>query len=95
MLIQDIEDTNQLEETLLKRLESLLREDGKNFERISDARIGYENYSMLHCAAKANRPNLCAFFIDEINIGSTFDFFFMCFILFYLNKINSVKMLIF
>ena len=54
---------------MIKKLETLLREDGKNFERISDAKIGNENYTMLHYAAKTNRANLSAFFIDELNIG--------------------------
>lgn len=66
---------NQDDASLIKKLESLLREDGKNFERISDAKTGNENSNLLHYAAKTNRPSLCAFFIDELNIGIIINLF--------------------
>ena len=63
---KNIEDEKFHDLTIIQKIEFLLRDDLKSFERLNSAKYSNEGYSLLHMAAKTNRTKLCTYLVDRI-----------------------------
>ena len=66
---KDIEDPTKSDAEAWQRYENQLFGDDFR-QKIRDIKIGQNEYSILHLAAKSCRPNFCRFLLDEIEIGA-------------------------
>ncbi len=60
---------NHQDSDIVSRIKNLVREDGKNLERLKSMKYGPDNHSLLHAAAINIRAKLCGFLIDHIFRG--------------------------
>jgi hypothetical protein len=60
---------NYQDSDIVCKIKNLIKEDGKNLERIKLMKYGPDNHSLLHAAAINIRAKLCGFLIDHIFRG--------------------------
>jgi hypothetical protein len=54
---------------IIESLEKYVNQNRDGKAQLKDARAGYDNFSLLHYAAKSMRSQLCAYLIDEMKFG--------------------------
>ena len=66
---KDIDEPKLLDKIIIEKIVKLAHLDKIFLNKIRNLRSTSDRMSILHVAAKSNRPKLCAFLIDSLNIG--------------------------
>jgi hypothetical protein len=69
LLYQEIEDPNRSNEFLVECFKRLNLPEQLR-PKLKDAKSGYDDFSLLHIAAKTMRAPLCLFLVDEFFFGT-------------------------
>ena len=71
--IKDIEDENLEDDELVKKIELLIKQNGFHIEKcVLEAQTGYDNFYLIHYAAKMCRSELCKYLITKLGFGKYF-----------------------
>lgn len=69
--MKDIEEENFTDSQIIDKIESLLEQNGIQFKKsLIEAHTGYDNFSLLHYAAKTCRSKLTNYFIENLSMGN-------------------------
>ena len=66
---KDIDEPKLLDKIIIEKIVKLVQLDKIFLNKIRNVRSTNDRMSILHAAAKSNRPKLCAFLVDSLNIG--------------------------
>lgn len=74
--MKDIEDDQYRDEEIIVQIENRIANSSpsplQTMRMLRDIRVGYDNWTLLHFAAKTFRAKLCEYLIDKLSISISF-----------------------
>lgn len=69
--MKDIEEENLSDSEIIEKIENLIEQNGLQLKKsLIEAQTGYDNFSLLHYAAKTCRPKLTGYLIENLSMGN-------------------------